>query len=94
MPDTYIPRRVAQSVHFPVRGLSYHAHMWGNASLVTPERPPLLMLHGWMDVGASFQFVVDALAGAEGFERWVIAPDWRGFGLTETPKADTYWFPD
>ena len=94
MPDTYIPRRVAQSVHLPVRGLSYHAHMWGNASLVTPERPPLLMLHGWMDVGASFQFVVDALAGAEGFERWVIAPDWRGFGLTETPKADTYWTPD
>ena len=26
-----------------------------------PQRPPLVMLHGWMDVGASFQFVVDAL---------------------------------
>ena len=24
----------------------------------------------------------------------VIAPDWRGFGLTATPGADTYWFPD
>jgi pimeloyl-ACP methyl ester carboxylesterase len=24
----------------------------------------------------------------------VIAPDWRGFGLTERPQADCYWFPD
>ena len=63
-------------------------------ALATPERPPLVLLHGWMDVGASFQFVVDALAAADGFERWVIAPDWRGFGLTAAPAADTYWFPD
>jgi len=94
MHDTYMPRRVAQSVFLPVRGLNYHAHVWGDASLVTPERPPLLMMHGWMDVGASFQFAVDALAAAEGFERWVIAPDWRGFGLSDTPKADSYWYPD
>ena len=52
------------------------------------------MLHGWMDVAASFQFVVDALADIEGPARWVIALDWRGFGLTETPAADCYWFPD
>jgi pimeloyl-ACP methyl ester carboxylesterase len=24
----------------------------------------------------------------------VIAPDWRGFGLTDSAAADTYWFPD
>jgi pimeloyl-ACP methyl ester carboxylesterase len=48
------------------------------------------MLHGWMDVSASFQFVVDALRGD-----WrVIAPDWRGFGLSEWAKGDGYWFPD
>ena len=40
--------------------------------------PLRVMAHGFMDVGASFQFVVDALAAAEGFDRWVIAPDWRG----------------
>ena len=91
---TYRVRRQPQSTFLPVRGLRYHVLQWGDASLVTPERPPLVMLHGWMDVGASFQFVVDALAAAEGFERWVIAPDWRGFGLTDTPHADTYWFPD
>jgi pimeloyl-ACP methyl ester carboxylesterase len=53
-----------------------------------------VMVHGWMDVGASFQFVVDALAAAEGFDRWVIAPDWRGYGGTDAPGADSYWFPD
>jgi pimeloyl-ACP methyl ester carboxylesterase len=50
----------------------------------------MVLLHGWMDVSASFQFVVDA------FERdWdVYAPDWRGYGLTQWGKADSYWFPD
>ncbi len=94
MSETYTPHRVPRSSYFPVRGLRYHLHQWGDASLVTPQRPPLVMLHGWMDVGASFQFVVDALAAAEGFDRWVIAPDWRGFGLTDAPGVDTYWFPD
>jgi pimeloyl-ACP methyl ester carboxylesterase len=52
------------------------------------------MGHGFMDVGASFQFVVDALADLEGEARYIIAPDWRGFGGTEVPQADTYWFAD
>jgi pimeloyl-ACP methyl ester carboxylesterase len=94
MPTPYLPRRQSASLFLPVRGLRYHVHSWGDATLATPERPPLVLLHGWMDVGASFQFVVDALAQAEGFERWVLAPDWRGFGLTESPHADSYWFPD
>jgi pimeloyl-ACP methyl ester carboxylesterase len=68
-----------------------HVLVWGNASLASPQRPPLVMAHGWMDVGASFQFVVDALA----MPRHVIAPDWRGFGGTAGPQGtDTYWFPD
>jgi len=47
------------------------------------------MLHGWMDVSASFQFLVDHLQGG-----WhVIAPDWRGFGLTDHASGN-YWFPD
>jgi pimeloyl-ACP methyl ester carboxylesterase len=90
----YMPHR-RHSDHFVrVRGLNYHATTWGDASLASAERPPLLMLHGWMDVGASFQFVVDALAALEATPRWIIAPDWRGFGLTDTPAADSYWFPD
>ncbi len=48
------------------------------------------MVHGWMDMSASFQFVVDCLQ-----RDWhVAAPDWRGFGLTSNSGADTYWFPD
>jgi pimeloyl-ACP methyl ester carboxylesterase len=40
-------------------------------------------------VSASFQFLVDAFA-----REWhVLAPDWRGFGLSETPQ-DGYWFLD
>jgi len=47
-------------------------------------------VHGWMDVAASYQFVVDAMVR----DRCVIAPDWRGYGLTELPGTDNYWFPD
>ena len=90
----YQPLRHARSTYTPVRGLRYHIHQWGDASMASPQRPPLVLLHGWMDVGASYQFLVDALAEAEGFERWVLAPDWRGFGLTLAPDADTFWFPD
>ncbi len=93
-PPVYEPRRAMRPLHVPVRGLDYHVCAWGDASLVTPERPPLVMLHGWMDVGASFQFVVDALAEVEGFERRVLAPDWRGFGRTRGQPVDAYWFPD
>jgi pimeloyl-ACP methyl ester carboxylesterase len=90
----YVPRRAARSLFVPVRGLSYHVHAWGDLAAASTARPPLVLLHGWMDVGASFQFLVDALAAVEGFERAVLAPDWRGFGLTATHPVDSYWFPD
>lgn len=68
----------------PVRGLSYHVRTWGD-----PAAPKLFVLHGWMDVGASFQFLVDALT-----RDWhVLAPDWRGFGQSAW-CADGYWFAD
>jgi len=92
MNDTsvYQPRRISESRFVTVRGLRHHVLSWGDPSRVTPTRPPLVMLHGWMDVAASFQFVVDALTS----DRYVIAFDWRGFGLTDTPAGDTYWIPD
>ena len=88
--DAYTVRRPGRSRFINVRGLRYHVLEWGDAALATAERPPLVMLHGWMDVAASFQFVVDALSS----DRYVIALDWRGFGLTDSPAADTYWMPD
>ena len=88
--DAYTVRRTSRSRFITVRGLRHHVLEWGDASMVTPERPPILMQHGWMDVAASFQFVVDALPS----DRHVLAFDWRGFGLTDAPAADTYWLPD
>jgi pimeloyl-ACP methyl ester carboxylesterase len=50
-----------------------------------------------MDVGATFQFLVDALSRlTPAFaERTFIAPDWRGFGLSQNhPCADHYSYVD
>ena len=60
MPKPYLPRRAAQSVFVPVRGLRYHAHVWGDASLVTPGRPPLVL----MQTGAGARGVVVTASGA------------------------------
>src|SRR3954454_866662 len=75
----------SQSEFIIIRGLRYHVRTWGDA-----RRPTLFMLHGWMDVSASFQFLVDAL----GADWHVIAPDWRGFGLSDRSRDGVYWFPD
>jgi pimeloyl-ACP methyl ester carboxylesterase len=90
MLSPYVPRRPARSQFVALRGLRHHLNVWGDASMATPQRPPLLMMHGWMDVGASFQFTMDALAR----ERLVIAADWRGFGRTDSNAGDCYWFAD
>mgnify|MGYP000203419175 CR=1 FL=1 len=74
----------SRSEFLDIRGLRYHLRCWG-----PDTAPPLVILHGWMDVSNSFQFVVDALQS----EWRVIAPDLRGFGLTEW-APDTYWFPE
>ncbi len=74
----------SQSQFLDVRGLRYHVRTWGN-----PDATKLFFLHGWMDVSASFQFAVDVLKR----DWFVIAPDWRGFGLSEWTN-DSYWFPD
>jgi len=78
-------RRNSESEFHPIRGLRYHVRRWRSAGA-----PKMVLLHGWMDVSASFQFMVDALQ-----HDWdVYAPDWRGYGLTDWGKADCYWFPD
>jgi pimeloyl-ACP methyl ester carboxylesterase len=83
----YQPRRASRSEFVPIRNLRYHVRLWGEPRA---GEPPLVMVHGWMDVAASYQFVVDAMVR----DRYVIAPDWRGYGLTELPGSDNYWFPD
>ncbi|HET9820294.1 MAG TPA: alpha/beta hydrolase [Burkholderiaceae bacterium] len=92
--DAYRPARPAAARTLAVRGLAYHLNVWGDPDAATTQHPLLLMLHGWMDLGASFQFVVDALAAHEGAARCIVAPDWRGFGRSAAPGTDSYWFPD
>ena len=87
----YQAQRPSRSEFVPIRNLQYHVRIWGEA---TPGVPPLVLVHGWMDVGASWQFMVDALSGAFATGRQIIAPDWRGYGQTALPGADNYWFPD
>ena len=72
------------SEYVSVLGSRVHLRRWGRASAM-----PLFLLHGWMDVSASFQFIVDHLTGD-----WnVIAVDWPGFGLSDWLNR-TYYFPD
>jgi pimeloyl-ACP methyl ester carboxylesterase len=75
----------SRSEFIEVRGLTYHCRTWGERGA-----PLLFMLHGFQDVSASWQFTVDALQ-----REWhVVAPDWRGYGLTGWTSADSYWYPD
>ncbi|MEO9384146.1 alpha/beta fold hydrolase [Chromobacterium phragmitis] len=78
------PRLNSRSQYLTVNHRRYHLRRWG------PEDAPLLvLLHGWMDSSATFQFMIDALAG----EWQVAAPDWRGFGDSQWNDGG-YYFPD
>ena len=77
--------RQSESLYLEVRKLRYHVRHWPG-----DRGHRLVLLHGWMDVSASFQFLVDAFK-----KNWdVYAPDWRGYGLTDWGRSDCYWFPD
>jgi len=83
----YQPLRPSRGEHIALRNLRYHVRLWGEPG---PGKVPLVMVHGWMDVSASWQFVVDALRA----DHFVIAPDWRGYGQTSADPVDNYWFAD
>ncbi len=87
----YQVSRESTSTLVSLRGCRYHVRHWGNPS---GTATPLVLAHGWMDVAASYQFMVDALSDAFVQQRPIIAFDWRGYGLTESPPTDSYWLPD
>lgn len=75
-----MPSRASRSEFVDVRGTRIHVRRWGS-----PNAPMLFMFHGWMDMSATFQFVVDAMQ-----QDWnIIAPDWTGFGLS-APRGGDY----
>lgn len=76
--------KVSRTEFIDAYGIRLCVRHWGDE-----QAPKLFMVHGWMDISASFQFVVDALK-----RDWhVIAPDMRGFGRSGWAQGG-YWFPD
>jgi pimeloyl-ACP methyl ester carboxylesterase len=74
----------SRSEYVRVRDLRYHVRRWGD-----PAAPKVFLLHGFLDVSATWQPVAEGLLPR--FQ--VLCPDLRGFGNTEWP-ADGYWFQD
>lgn len=94
--SSFVPIYPAKSLTIQARGLPQHLLIWGDLGRISAQEPLLLLVHGWMDVAASFQFMVEALRQQPGWaERPIAALDWRGFGQTPGPTgADCYYFPD
>lgn len=82
-----IEQKVSTIESVQLRGHTVSLRHWGDRAA-----PIVVMLHGWMDVGASFQFLVDAMK-----HDWhIVAPDQRGYGGTEWTReaAGGYWFAE
>jgi pimeloyl-ACP methyl ester carboxylesterase len=80
----YEPLRSPRHEEVIVRGLHHRVTWWGDRS-----QTPVVLLHGFQDCGATWQFLVDCLP-----QRWSLAaPDWRGFGHSDGAPGG-YWFPD
>jgi len=88
----YQALRPSRSEIIPIRNLDYHVRRWDAPQA---DAPLLILLHGWMDSAASWQFVIDAFSASFAQTHTIIAPDWRGFGGSrlKTP-SDSYHFVD
>jgi pimeloyl-ACP methyl ester carboxylesterase len=85
--QAYVAQRKARHERLMARGVELGITLWGPPP--SPDRELLVLLHGFLDVSDTFQFLVDAFA-----QDWsIVAPDWRGFGRSEW-NDDVYWFPD
>jgi len=81
---SYQPRRPGRHETHDIRGLDHHLIRWGPDS-----NDPVLVLHGYADCAASFQFVADEISP----DLPLVAIDWRGFGRSARSPGG-YWFPD
>ncbi len=87
-PAVYVPQRPWRSETVDLPGVRYHLTHWGAQDSALP---PLVLAHGWMDVGASWQFVVDALGADFVASRRIVALDWRGFGQSRLQAPCTHY---
>ncbi len=74
----------SRSEFIDLRGVRHHVRRWGD-----PDAPALFMLHGWQDMSATYQAVVDRFTA----DFNIIAPDWRGFGLSDW-GTDPYYLTE
>ena len=79
MPSTATPVDFSSLEHrtLKVDGLNLHAVMAG-----PPDGPPVILLHGFPEFWYGWRYQIGALAAA-GFR--VVAPDQRGYSLSEKP---------
>jgi pimeloyl-ACP methyl ester carboxylesterase len=80
----YEPLRAPRAENLTVRGLRHRVTWWGERT-----QTPIVLLHGFQDCGATWQFLADHLP----LDWSLAAPDWRGFGHSEWAPGG-YWFPD
>lgn len=81
---SYQPLRTPHPETLIVRGLRQRVTWWGDRT-----GSPVVLLHGFQDCGATWQFLADCLP-----PDWSLAaPDWRGFGHSEWAPGG-YWFAD
>src|SRR4051812_22002385 len=74
-----------------INGLKIYVHRFRDTA-APPSGLTVLLLHGFMDAGSTWGLVAEPLARA-GHE--VVAPDLRGFGLSDSIGAGGYYhFPD
>lgn len=80
----YAPRRVPQLTSVLLRDLQHQLYLWPGA-----DPQPIVLLHGWGDSAATWQFLVDHASDSRSW----LALDLRGFGRTQHAQGG-YWFPD
>jgi pimeloyl-ACP methyl ester carboxylesterase len=79
------------STRIPGFGLSLLVHSWRDPR-ATPSGLTVLLVHGFMDAGSTWDMVAEPLAEAG---HQVVAPDLRGFGGSDPVGAGGYYhFPD
>src|SRR4051812_6596881 len=82
LPASVLPAGVRARILPGINGLDIH---WLEAGWETPNRPAVLLLHGFPEIAYSWRKVLPALAAA-GY--YAIAPDQRGYGRTTGWDAD------
>lgn len=103
----YNPKFVSRSDFIDIRGFRYHVRKWGSEDapiifLCHGWMDASASFQFLIDELLATSSVSDSSSAAEKAHtaqtpktNWqIIAPDWRGFGLSENNHSDTYYFPD